>query len=677
MPSYFIHRVSTVATAFAVTLCCGAAAANASSEKTRVDNFQLLDHAGAAHELYYHANAKAVVLIAHKATCHAIGKSVKQLAQLTEEFAPKGVEFMFVDARSSEASTEDGAERRPRLATGATELAKRGVPVPILDDETRLISESLAFAQAGDALVVDPQNWDLQWRGTILGQSVAMGQLRGVLKAMVANKDIPKALAASLTQVTDATKGATSDDNCALDLAPPVADQQSISYANDVAPILQDNCVTCHRAGGIGPWQMNSYTMIKGFAPMIREVLRTKRMPPWHADPHVGEWANDQGLSIAEQQTLVHWVEAGAPRGEGEDPLLANVEPAADWPLGEPDMIVNIPEFSVPASGVVDYQFPWVENTLDRGVWVRAVTVKPGDRTVVHHVLAGTSEPGEEIKSGGDVFDNYLIGYAPGAESNVMPEGMGVYIPKGAHFLFQLHYTPTGKAAVDRSQMALYFSEEKPANYLRHSVVMDPTIRIPAGDGAYEEEAYFEFYKDATLFTLAPHSHYRGRSSTFTLVYPDGKEELLLNVPAYDFNWQRGYEFEQPKSVPAGAKLVHRTVYDNSNLNPSNPDAEREVPWGLQSWDEMLYGDFIFAWNDETSDAPFHDPQRMDDTQFIGFVDKNLDGKITRDELPKRLKERMEGAFKKGDANKDGALSVEEYIAVKSASAQAASAGGQ
>jgi len=633
---------------------------------SQIDNFQLLDHQGSAHELYYHTDAKAVVLIAHKETCHAIGTGVAQLAELTGKFAPLGVQFMFVDSNTS-ASQEVSEERRKRLATGAKELAKRGVAVPILDDESRLISESLSFVQAGDAVVVDPKRWDSTWRGNLVGKSATVGQLGEVLSAMVANGQIPDVAAASSTV---ADHKLPIDDDCALNLAVADTEHQSISYVNDVAPILQDNCVTCHRPGGIGPWQMNSYAMIKGFAPMIREVLRTKRMPPWHADPHVGDWANDKGLSIAEQQTLVHWVEAGAPRGDGEDPLLANVEPAVDWPLGEPDMIINIPEFKVPASGVVDYQFPWVENTLDKGVWVRAVTVKPGDRTVVHHVLAGTSEPGEKIKNGGDVFDNYLIGYAPGAESNVMPEGMGVYVPKDGHFLFQLHYTPTGKAAVDRSQMALYFADEKPANYLRHSVVMDPTIRIPAGDGAYEEAAYFEFYKDATLFTLAPHSHYRGRSSTFTLVYPDGEEELLLNVPAYDFNWQRGYEFATPKSVPAGARLVHRTVYDNSNLNPSNPDAERVVPWGLQSWDEMLYGDFIFAWNDETSDAPFHDSQRMDDTQFIGFADQNLDGKLSKDELSKKMQKRMANAFKAGDANNDGALSVEEFVSLRNRSAQ-------
>ena len=660
MAPYF-HRLALVSPLLAAALLTGATASAA-----QVDNFQLLDHAGASHELYYHSNDQAIVLVAHRSSCAGFTDAAGRLAVLDKQYAPRGVRFVFVDSVPGSAIRD--TSRRASLAAQAATLAKQGLGLPILDDDTRLIGESLGFANAGDVLVVSPDDWSERFRGNLITSPTTLAT---ALDAMLANKPLPEA-AADSAAVADV---ATAD--CSLGLNATSDAHQQISYVKDVAPILQDNCVTCHRPGGIGPWAMNSYAMVRGFAPMIREVLRTKRMPPWHADPHVGDWANDKGLTVAEQQTLVHWAEAGAPRGEGDDPLLKNVEAAEDWPLGEPDMVVNIPEFSVPASGVVDYQFPWVENTLDRGVWVRAVTVKPGDRTVVHHVLAGTSEPGEEIKSGGDVFDNYLIGYAPGAESYVMPEGKGVYIPKGGHFLFQLHYTPTGKASVDRSQMALYFAEEKPANYLRHSVVMDPTIRIPAGDGAYEEAAYFEFYKDATLYTLAPHSHYRGRSSTFSLVYPDGKEELLLNVPDYDFNWQRGYEFAEPKAVPAGARLVHRTVYDNSNLNPANPDAERVVPWGLQSWDEMLYGDFIFAWNEETSDAPLHDTQRMDDTQFIGFIDKNLDGLLTKDELSKRLRERMKTAFRFGDVNKDGALSVEEYIAIKNRGAGSQATGGQ
>ena len=656
-----LHRL-----AMAIPMLVAFLFASGTADAARVDNFQLLDHAGASHELYYHSDARAIVLVAHRSNCTGLGEAARHLAKLDQQFTSRGVRFAFVD--SVPASGVRNTSRRQALGAQAEKLAKHGVGLPILDDDTRLIGESLGFANAGDAVVINPGDWSESFRTNLITNPVT---LTTALDALLTNQPLPESAAKS----ADAAESVPGD--CALGLTTAVDAHQQISYVKDVAPILQDNCVTCHRPGGIGPWAMNSYAMVRGFAPMIREVLRTKRMPPWHADPHVGDWANDKGLTVAEQQTLVHWAEAGAPRGEGDDPLLKNVAPAADWPLGEPDMIVNIPEFSVPASGVVDYQFPWVENTLDRGVWVRAVTVKPGDRTVVHHVLAGTSEPGEKIKSGGDVFDNYLIGYAPGAESYVMPEGKGVYIPKGGHFLFQLHYTPTGKATVDRSQMALYFAEEKPANYLRHSVVMDPTIRIPAGDGAYEEAAYFEFYKDATLYTLAPHSHYRGRSSTFSLVYPDGKEELLLNVPDYDFNWQRGYEFAEPKVVPAGARLVHRTVYDNSNLNPANPDAERVVPWGLQSWDEMLYGDFIFAWNEETSDAPLHDTQRMDDTQFIGFIDKNLDGLLTKDELSKRLRERMKTAFRFGDVNKDGALSVEEYIAIKNRGAGGQATGGQ
>ena len=624
-------------------------AANAALTAARVDNFQLLDHTGAAHELYYYKNAPAIVLVAQQNACAAQTRQAAAIDGLRERFAPSGVKIMLLNASV--------ADSRDNIASQAQAL---GVSLPVLDDETQLIAESLDLAAAGDVLVVNPKNWTLAHRGNLADTSAVVE----ALTALAGAADAKGKIAPAKVRRREAA-------SCAIEYAKRDENHAAISYTDTIAPILEQNCVVCHRPGGIGPWAMTNYTMVRGFAPMIREVLRTKRMPPWHADPHVGQWANDKGLTIEEQQTLVHWVEAGAPRGEGKDPLAANVTPAEDWPLGKPDLIIDIPEFAVPASGVVDYQFPWVENTLDRGVWVRAVSVKPGDRTVVHHILAGTSEPGEEIKSGGDVFDNYLIGYAPGTESNIMPEGTGVYIPKGGHFLFQLHYTPSGKATVDRSQMALYFADEKPANFLRHSVVMDPTIRIPANDGAFEEAAYFEFYRDATLYQLAPHAHYRGKSSTFTMVYPDGREELLLNVPAYDFNWQRGYELAEPLQVPAGSRLVHRTVYDNSELNPSNPDAKRVVPWGLQSWDEMLYGDFIFAWNEETSDTPFHDPERMDDTQFIGFADRNLDGKLEPSELNERWRKQMQGAFKHGDTDKDGALTVNEYIAVKNQSKQA------
>ncbi|NJN51445.1 MAG: hypothetical protein HC809_06365 [Gammaproteobacteria bacterium] len=449
---------------------------------------------------------------------------------------------------------------------------------------------------------------------------------------------------------------------CLINFPQRAEDHTAISYTNTIAPILESHCVECHRTGGIGPWAMTDYTMVKGFAPMMREVLRNQRMPPWHADPHVGAFQGDRSLSIEDKQTLVHWIEAGAPRGDGVDPLAEKTREWAQWPLGTPDLVVALPPFEVPASGVVDYQYPWVENPLDRDVWVRATTIAPGDRAVVHHALAGsvTKPPAEDDLDA--VFDNYLIGYAPGAESIEYPDGTGIFVPKGGAFTFQLHYTPVGRAATDVTRMALYFYDAPPPRIMRHHVVLDPTIAIAPNDPAYQDAAYLDFDHDAVLYSVFPHAHYRGRSAQFALQYPDGRESLLLSVPRYDFNWQREYRFTQPLSVPAGSRLVYTSVYDNSARNPGNPDPDRTVPWGLQSWDEMLYGAIMFRWADERSEAPFHDARRQGLQQMYGFMDRDMNGRLELAEMPERMRRNFEPNFDRLDANADGGIDVDEYI---------------
>jgi len=330
--------------------------------------------------------------------------------------------------------------------------------------------------------------------------------------------------------------------------------------------------------------------MVQGWSPMIREVLMTKRMPPGQIDPHVGKFSNDYVLAVEEQQKIVQWIEAGAQKDGDIDPLAELTWPATKWTLGEPDLMLEVPAFDVPATGVVDYQYPVLVNPLDHGVWVVAATIIPGDTQAVHHVLMGSADTAPAKDDKESVFQNYIMGYAPGNESAHMPEGTGVYVPPGGVYLLQMHYTPYGKPATDRTRVGLYFAkaDEVPANFLRQHVVLNPKLSIPPHAKAHEERAYFEFYHDATIYSLVPHSHYRGRSSTFELAYPDGSSELILSVPNYDFNWQRTYSFAEPRQVPAGTRIIHRTVYDNSAQNPANPDPDRKVPCGLQSTDELL-----------------------------------------------------------------------------------------
>jgi hypothetical protein len=358
--------------------------------------------------------------------------------------------------------------------------------------------------------------------------------------------------------------------------------------------MLSAHCVACHREGGIAPWQMSSYDMVRGFSPMIREVVRTKRMPPWHADPHYGVFSNDRSLSAAETKTLVHWIEAGSPRGGGSDPLTQVKKDWPVWALGKPDLVVNLPKFDVPATGVIPYQMWTVDNPLDHDVWVRAVDFLPGARSNLHHIIAtigGEMAPGEKRDTDGSLAD-----YVPGSEPLQIPPESGILLKKGAKFGFQAHYTVNGKPVTDTTQMGLYFMDKPPQYRYRAAIMANPRIKIPANTKAYTNDATYKFDHEVLVYSLHPHAHFRGAAAAFVAQYPDGREEVLLNVPRYEFNWQTTYELKTPVVLPAGTAVKYSMTYDNSTQNKANPDPNRVVPWGQQTWDEMLFGVIRFRY---------------------------------------------------------------------------------
>lgn len=518
----------------------------------RVDNFALLDQHGQAHELHYLSDFRAVALMAHSTRCPAGAADVKRFEQVAAAYADRGVAFLLLNS--------DGlADRR---AIGEVSL-------PVLVDEARIIGASLGFANAGEALVVETDGWRLAHRG---------------------GKDLPRALDALIDGKPVAPNG-EAPDACAL----PGVGAGAVTYVDDIAPLLVENCVTCHRDGGIGPWAMKNYAIVRGFAPMIREVVRTRRMPPWHADPLHGRFANDRSLSADEVRALVHWAENGAPRGDGEDPLAAYQHDWPEWQMGEPDVVIDIPPFEVPATGVVEYQYPYVSNPLEEDVWVRGAEILPGDRAALHHVITSwVLRPAQgERRRGG------LGGYVPGMVAEENPDGTGTLLPAGATIVFQMHYTPYGKATTDRSRLGLYLHDAPPKHKLAGAVLMNNQIRIPPHAKAHSETAERTFARDILVYDLLPHAHYRGKASEFRAFYPDGREEVLLSVPNYDFNWQTTYVLKEPKALPAGTRVVHRTWWDNSAQNPANPDPTAEVSWGLQSWHEMLFGSIGFRYLDD------------------------------------------------------------------------------
>ena len=570
----------TLAAALACAALGFAAGAAGLEVGERVDDFALLDHEGRAHKLRYYADARAVVLMAHATACGALAESVAEFNAAAERHAD--VRFLLLNSE-------------PEPAGKAVDSA-----TPVLLDAAGIVGESLGLRQGGETLLIDTGDWRLKYRGGV--------DVEGAVESFLTGRPLGEGLVPR---------------DCPL---PARADAGAApTYTADVAPVLAAKCVACHRQGGIGPWAMTDFAMVRGFAPMIREVVRTRRMPPWHADPHYGAFANDRSLTVAETRAIVHWAEAGAPRGEGEDPLAAMDDGWPEWQMGEPDLVLDIPPFDVPASGVVEYQYLRVRNPLTRPVWVRGQEILPGDRAALHHVITQFVVPGVQSEDqqvdalgnpiaedgrragdsrrGGFASRGSLGGYVPGMVARPYPDGTGTLLPPGAVVVFQMHYTPYGKAVTDRSRLGLYFHDQPPKHQLAGAVLMNTGILIPPRARFHRDSAERTFKRDVLVYDLLPHAHYRGTASEFRAFYPNGGEEVLLSVPNYDFNWQTTYILREPKRLPAGTRIVHTTWWDNSAQNPANPDPDREVPWGRQSWDEMLFGAISYRYLEDGESA--------------------------------------------------------------------------
>jgi len=632
---------------------CSASETAAKLVGAKVDDYMLVDQTGMGHILKYDTVTPAVVLVSHVND----DPGALAAAKTIQDLATKNPNIVFHMINSAEADTRD---------TIAAEAKANGLTLPILDDEHQLIGNSLGFTYAGEAVIVDPKTWEIKFHGPASAVETALADV-------VAGK---APATAEITEVKG-TKLAFTDRG---------KDFSTISYTKDVVPILMDKCVDCHQPNGIAPWHMNSYQMVKTFSPMIREAIRRDRMPPFDADNHYRAFAKNENLSAAETKTLVHWIEAGSPSDipeGGEDPLVKGVTGRPDWPLGEPDLVVDIPAYDVPAAGVVDYQIPAIKSPLTKGKWLKATTFKPGNRQGVHHILAGWMP---KLPPNGRGFDWEISmgGYAVGNESNLAPDNWATWVPAGGAISFQMHYTPIGKAFTDNSKIAFYFQDEAPEMMKRQVVIADPTIEIAPNAARHHETAYVQFPADVQIYAAQVHAHYRGYASKLTAIYPDGKEEILLNMPHYDFNWQRDYIFKDLIDLPAGTKLVADYWYDNSKNNKAlfgdttkdltNPD--RKIFWGDQSFQEMLFTAIQFRWKDETAANPRDDLQaQLRQGMLVTTADDNRDGKLQEAELRldseegaqnvtgdslAPLHQQFKANFAAIDADKDGGLSMQE-----------------
>ncbi len=602
----------------------------------KVGDFQLPDQNYIGRHLYKMADAKAVVLITYQAGDAAFRADAPAYKALRDAYAARGVEFLILDPKLGESRQ-----------TVAADKAASDLGMPILFDYEQLTGEDLDVSRAAEVIVINPKDWTIAFRGPVSHAST-----RRALDSLVDGKSI------ALPAV--AARGGA----IAFPLKAAVSKTGNLSYAKDVAPIIQAKCVACHQPGGIGPMTLTSYEQIRGHGQMIREVLRNHRMPPFQPDPTVGHWAPDDGLSSDQLKTVVHWIEAGAPRGAGDDPLAKITFRAPEWPMGQPDLILTLPEVKVPATGVMPYQNQVLDTRMTEGRWERATAFNYEDRQALHHIVTGIRVPSDSGR--GVTLDgnsDSLGGQGPGRVINLTPPEMGVWVPAGSQITFQNHFTPYGRETTENIKLGIYFypKGQEPKYPLRTYGLQDYGISIPAGAEYHPETSYLDVPKDMLLYGLTPHAHMRGGSTQVSIKFPDGHEQLILAVPKYQFDWQTEYYLKEPILAPAGSKIINRWTYDNSTRNTNNPDPAKVVAFGEQSWEEMLSFFIHYRWVGETTAAPREDYDRLLMAgQTMGVLDDNMNGKIEVAEMRGRNGVTLKNNLANYDLNRDNAIDLAE-----------------
>jgi peroxiredoxin len=553
-----------------------------SSPPRKIANFRLKDTSGKTWSLDEAKHSKAIVVTFLGTQCPVNNAYAPRLVELRKEYAAKGVAFIAINANDHDgpAAIRDHAR-------------KFAIPFPVLRDENHVVADRFGAERTPEAFVLDSE-FVVRYRGRIDDQYGV-----GFQRPQPSRRDLAIALDEVLAGKA-VSQAKTIAPGCIIGRAPTAKAGGTVTYAKDVSRVVQQHCQECHRPGQIGPMPLLTYEDVSSWAAMIREVVEEKRMPPWHADAKHGSFRNNRTLPTADRTTLLTWIDQGCPRGDDKE-LPAPRTFAEGWGIGKPDAIYDMKNsFTVPAKAPakgIPYKYFIVDADFPEDRWVQAVEVKPGNRAVVHHIIAyvipdnkkRTNEFGDGIGNG------LLVCHAPGDLALVFPPGHAKKIAKGSKLVFQMHYTASGKEETDRSSIAIIFAKQPPEREVKTRAIAQQLLLIPAGAADHKVFVAGAFKKDVEILSLFPHMHLRGKSFEYVAVYPDGKREVILSVPRYDFGWQTNYFLETPLRLPAGSKIECTAHFDNSTDNLNNPDSTRVVRWGEQTWDEMMIGFVDYA----------------------------------------------------------------------------------
>jgi len=624
----------------------------------KVDDFSLKSHFGKEYSLHELADRDVVVVAFLGAECPLAKLYAPRLADLAKKFGDKGVAFVGIDSNRQDSI--------PEIAAYAQ---RHKIEFPVLQDKGNAVADRFAAERTPEVYVLD-RDRVVRYCGRIDDQ-YGFDEGVGYQRPAPTRNDLVEAIN-ELLAGKPVSVPTTEAIGCHIGRMREANGKSEITYSKQIARIFQQHCVECHRAGRIGPFQMTSYEEVAGWGEMIREVVDQGRMPPWHADSPHGKFQNDLRLNDADKQAIVTWVKNGCPEGNPAD--LPEPRKFVDgWTIGEPDQIVFMGDkpISVPAEGVINYYHLTVDPGWKEDKWIMAAEAKPGSPEVVHHILVFVQPSGGQQRGGpgggrggrgggGIGSGNLIAGYAPGMNPMLSTDGQtAMHIKAGSKLVFQLHYTPNGSAQQDRSFVGFKFVDPAKVKFVARSTsVANMFFVIPPGKDNYQATAEGVFEHDTLLTNMTPHMHTRGKSFRYEATYPDGKREVLLDVPAYDFNWQTTYQLQEPKLLPKGTKLLCTAAWDNSEENLSNPDPKKRVTWGDQTWEEMMIGFYVEVFpKGQMPDRPSGSrPGRLNPEQIFTSLDGNGDGKLTKDELPGRLAQ----GFALADSDRDGFVSKEE-----------------
>jgi hypothetical protein len=512
---------------------------------------------------------RCVALVFLSCQCPISNQYLPILNEIQAKYADHGLQIIGINSHAGD-DVQKVAEHAQKFQ----------IAFPVLCDTRQTAADILSAERTGEVFLLDFQRMvryhghvDDRYQYTTRRDEPTRHDLALAIDELLAGKEVE----VKSTEVA----------GCLFTRPRRIAPRGEITWSKQVSRIVQEKCQDCHHPNTAAPFSLVTYDEAVQWAGMMKEVIVSRRMPPWHADPRFGDFRDARGLSLEEIETVVEWINDGAPQGDAGDLPPAREFPEG-WKIGTPDVVYELPEeVAIPAKGTVPYLYFETPTNFKEDMYIQAAEARPGNRAVVHHIVLFYKTPGEKRAR---LFENWIDGAAPGNIPLQLPEGVGRRIPAGSSLVWQMHYTPSGKEEKDRSQYALRFCKERPKQEARVVAIVNSRFRIPAGDPNFRLESAFTPPREMLVYSFAPHMHLRGKDFEFRAVLPDGRREVLLSVPQYDFNWQNAYRPKEPLRFPAGTRIECTAHYDNSRGNPANPDSTKDVKWGDQTWEEMMIG---------------------------------------------------------------------------------------